>query len=73
MRTGPLNGVNDIFYARTANQSCWAFVDSLVPELARLVIGFVFRKNEIASEICGEILKTNASTYICSCHVLFSF
>jgi hypothetical protein len=73
MRTGPVNGVNNIFYARTANQSCWAFVDRLVPVLARLVIGFVFRENEIAGEICGEIFEINANACICSCHVLFSF
>ena len=70
MRTGPANGVNDIFYARTANQGCRTFIDSLVPELARLVIGIVLRENEIAGETRGEISEINAKACICSCHVL---
>ena len=55
MRTGPANGVNDIFYASAANQGCRTFIDSLVPELARLVIGIVMRENEIAGETRGEM------------------
>src|SRR6516165_16811 len=70
MRSGPANGVNDIFYARTANQGCRTFIDSLVPELARLVIGIVLRENEIAGETRGETSEINAKACICSCHVL---
>jgi hypothetical protein len=70
MRTGPANGVNDIFYARAANQNCRTFIDSLVPELARLVIGIVLRENEIAGETRGEISEINAKACIWSCHVL---
>src|SRR6516164_4728763 len=70
MRTGPMNGMNNIFCTATANQSCWAFVDSLVPELARLFIDFVFRENKIAREICREILEINANGCFCNCHVL---
>src|SRR5215467_4007435 len=70
MRTVPANGVNDIFHARTLNQNCRTFIDSLVPELARLVIGIVLRENQIACETRGEISEINAKACICTCHVL---
>src|SRR6516164_6935978 len=70
MRSGPANGVNDIFYARTTNKGCRTFIDSLVPELARLVIGIVLRDNEIATEARGEISEINTKACICRCHVL---
>src|SRR5215469_1907347 len=70
MRTGPANGVNDIFYARTVNQNCRTFIDSLVPELARLVISIILRENEITGETRGEISEINAKACICTCHVL---
>jgi len=65
-----MNGINHIFRTATANQSCRACVDSLIPELARLFIDFVFRENKIASEICREILEINANGCVYSCHVL---
>jgi hypothetical protein len=50
VRTGPPNGVNNVLDICAANERCWTFVDLPIPQLARLIIGRVLRKDEMAGK-----------------------